>query len=117
MKVRRVLLSTKKTALEHFKEKSDFLEDLLSPEDLKEVREAHNEHYRTLNMIRNVLAEKGIEFERSYMPYSEYEDVKGKDLIICIGGDGTVLNSAHYVDDKTPLLTVRSDKRSVGALC
>jgi len=117
MKIQKVLLSTKKTALEHFKEKSDFLEELLSPEDLKDVREAHNEHYRTLNKIKSVLTEKGIEFERSYMPYSEYEDFKGKDLVICIGGDGTILNSAHYVNDKTPVLTVRSDKRSVGALC
>jgi NAD kinase len=117
MKIKNVLLSTKKTALEHFKGKSDFFEELLSLDDLKEIRQGHNDHYRSFNKIREILTKKGIAFERTYMPYSEDQDFKGKDLIICIGGDGTVLNSAHYIDDKTPILTVKSDRRSVGALC
>jgi len=117
MILRKVLLSTKKTALEYYKEKSDFLEDLLPPEDLKEVRAGHNAHYASLDHVRKVLTDHGIDFCRSYMPYSEYEDFRGKDLIICAGGDGTVLNSAQYVSDSTPVLTVRSDKRSVGTLC
>src|SRR5512137_145548 len=117
MELRKVLLSTKKTALEYYKEKSDFLEDMLPPEDLQEVRAGHNAHYASLDYVRKVLSEHGIDFCRSYMPYSEYEDFKGKDLVICVGGDGTVLNSAQYVTDSTPLLMVRSDKRSAGVLC
>jgi len=117
MELRRVLLSTKKTALEYYKERSDFLEDMLPAEDLKEVRAGHSAHYASLEHVRKILTDHGIDFCRSYMPYSEYEDFKGKDLIICVGGDGTVLNSAQYVLDETPVLTVRSDKRSVGTLC
>lgn len=117
MRLRKVLVSTKKTALEYYKEKSDFLEDMLPPEDLKEVRAGHNAHYASLDHIRKVLTDHGIDFCRSYMPYSEYEDFRGRDLVICVGGDGTVLNSAQYVSDGTPVLTVRSDKRSVGTLC
>jgi NAD kinase len=117
MKLRKVVVSTKKTALEYYKEKSDFLDDLLPPEDLKEVRAGHNAHYASLDYVRKVLSDHGIDFCRSYMPYSEYEDFKGKDLVICVGGDGTVLNSAQYLSDSTPVLTVRSDRRSVGTLC
>jgi NAD kinase len=117
MKLKKVLLSTKKTALEYYKEKSDFLEDMLPPEDLKEVRAGHNAHYASLDHVRKVLTDHGIDLCRSYMPYSEYEDFRGKDLVICVGGDGTVLNSAQYVSNGTPVLTVRSDKRSAGTLC
>ncbi len=117
MKLRRVLLSTKKTALEYYKEKSDFLDEILPAEDLKEVRAGHDVHYASLDHIRKVLSDRSIDFCRSYMPYSEFEDFKGKDLIVCVGGDGTVLNSAQYVTDDTPVLTVKSDSRSVGTLC
>ncbi len=117
MKVKRVLLSTKKTALEYYKEKSDFLDEVLPSEDLKDVREGHEVHYASLNLIRKVLEERSIDSCRSYMPYSEFEDFRGKDLIITVGGDGTVLNSAQYITDDTPVLTVKSDSRSVGKLC
>lgn len=117
MELKKVVLSTKKTALEYHKEKSDFLEDLLPKEDLKEVRAGHNAHYASLDLVRKVLKGHGIDSCRSYMPYSEYEDFREKDLVICVGGDGTVLNTAQYVLDQTPVLTVRSDKRSVGTLC
>lgn len=117
MKVRRVLLSTKKTALEYFKEHTDFLEDALPKSELKEIRARHKAHYESLDRIRKELSERGILFSRSYMPYSEYEDFRDKDLIISVGGDGTVLNSSQYIEDRTPMLTVRSDSRSFGTLC
>ncbi|MEW5747703.1 MAG: NAD(+)/NADH kinase [Candidatus Thermoplasmatota archaeon] len=117
MKVRRVLLSTKKTALEYFKEHTDFLEDALPKRELNEIRARHEAHYASLDKIRRALAHRGIQFSRSYMPYSEYEDFRGKDLIISVGGDGTVLNSSQYIMDRTPMLAVRSDRRSLGVLC
>ncbi|MCU0860393.1 MAG: NAD(+)/NADH kinase [Thermoplasmata archaeon] len=117
MNLRRVLLSTKKTALEYFKEHTDFLEDALQRRELAEIRTRHDAHYESLDRIRRILTERGIHFSRSYMPYSEYEDFRGKDLIISVGGDGTVLNSSQYVMDRTPMLTVRSDRKSAGVLC
>lgn len=117
MKIRRVLLSTKKTALEYFKEHTDFLEDVLPRNELNEIRARHEAHYESLDRIRRELSERGVQFSRSYMPYSEYEDFRGKDLIISVGGDGTVLNSSQYIQDNTPMLTIRSDRRSLGTLC
>lgn len=117
MQLKKVLLSTKKTALEYFKEQSDTFERELPPAEVEELRKNHAEHYASLNKIREVLAKYNIQFDRTYMPYSEYEDFKGKDLIISIGGDGTVLNTSHYMLDETPVLTIKSTEGSTGALC
>jgi NAD kinase len=117
MKIHKVLLSTKKTALEHFKEQSDTYERELPAVEVEELRKNHAEHYASLNKIRDVLAKYNIQFDRTYMPYSEYEDFKGKDLIISVGGDGTVLNTSHYTLDETPVLIVKSTKGSTGELC
>jgi len=117
MRPKRVLLATKKTPLEHFKEGSDdFARRLPSPE-LERIRSGHDEHYATLHHVEKLLSARGIVVERSYMPYAAYEDFLGKDLVITVGGDGTVLNSSHYILDGTPLLAVRSDQHSTGALC
>jgi len=35
--------------------------------------------------------------------------IQDKDLIISVGGDGTMLNTASFVDDTIPLLGVNSD--------
>lgn len=117
MKIRKVLISTKKTALEHFKEQSDNFEEELPVDEVEDLRKGHAEHYASLNKIREVLVKYGIQFDRTYMPYSEYEDFKDKDLIISVGGDGTVLNTSHYILDETPVLTVKSAKGSTGELC
>jgi NAD+ kinase len=43
---------------------------------------------------------------------------KNFDLVISLGGDGTLLDASHRVVDDTPLLGINSDpSRSVGALC
>ena len=117
MKLTNVLLSTKKTALEYYKEHSDAYEELLPPDDLQKIKKSHEEHYTTLDFIKKILSKEGIKFDRTYMPYSEYKDFENRDLIISIGGDGTVLNSSHYILDNTQILCVRSDTASTGALC
>lgn len=58
--------------------------------------------------------------------------LEDKDLVIAVGGDGTVLNTASFLDDHIPILGVNSDpsrpeelgvtqvkdeRRSKGALC
>ena len=46
------------------------------------------------------------------------EDLKGADLVITVGGDGTFMRAASFLRDNTPLLGINSDHtRSTGALC
>jgi NAD kinase len=117
MKIQNVLLATKQTALEHYRQHHDNPSEVLPKELLDKKRLEHEEHYESFNYIRKILDKYGIKYQRVYMPYGSYEEFEGRDLIISIGGDGTVLNTAHYILDDTPLLTVKSEGDSVGALC
>jgi len=78
---------------------------------------ANKEHYASLKLIKENLESKGIPYQRIYMPYTAYEEFKDRDLVICVGGDGTVLNSVRYILNSTPVLTVKSESTSVGGLC
>jgi hypothetical protein len=35
--------------------------------------------------------------------------IEGVDLVLTIGGDGTLLEASHHVDDRIPVLGVNSD--------
>ncbi|MBW3022531.1 NAD(+)/NADH kinase, partial [Candidatus Woesearchaeota archaeon] len=117
MKLENVLLATKQTALEYFRREYDDLKEVLSEEDLKNICQGHKNHYASFEHIKKVLESRNIQYQRVYMPYAAFEEFTGRDLVVSVGGDGTVLNTARYILDKTPLLTVKSDSKSVGALC
>ncbi|MGV8161904.1 MAG: NAD(+)/NADH kinase [Candidatus Nanoarchaeia archaeon] len=117
LKIKNVLLATKQTSLEYYRQKYDSLEDTLSEEQLIKKKKEHEEHYNSFSFIKRVLEKRHIAYQRVYMPYGSFEEFVGRDLIISVGGDGTVLNTARYILDSTPLLTVKSEKDSVGALC
>ncbi|MFH0868995.1 MAG: NAD(+)/NADH kinase [archaeon] len=117
MKLKNVLVSTKQTAYEFYAEKYEDLREVFSAEEIAFYKNKHTEHYDSLNHIRKTLEFYSIPYQRVYMPYGTFPEFKDRDLIIAIGGDGTVLKSAHYVLDNTPILSVKSESRSVGALC
>lgn len=117
MKLNNVLLATKQTSLEYYRQNYDKPEEVLSAKELARKKLEHEEHYASFKYIKEVLDKNNISYQRVYMPYGAYEEFVGRDLIISIGGDGTVLNAAHYILDKTPILTVKSEGDSVGALC
>lgn len=117
MKIRNVLLATKQTSLEYYRQKYDNLEEVLSSELLQRKKLEHEEHYSAFSFIKSVLEKNNISYQRVYMPYAAFEEFENRDLIISVGGDGTVINTARYVLDSTPVLTVKSEGDSVGALC
>jgi len=117
MKLQNVLLATKQTALEYYRQNYDDPLEVLSVDLLNRKKREHEEHYTSFNNVKKILDKNNISYQRVYMPYGSFEEFVGRDLIISIGGDGTVLNTAHYILDNTPLLTVKSEGDSVGALC
>ncbi len=117
MQIDKVLISTKKTALEHFKERVDFLEKQLPVIDMENLQKEYEEHYNSLNCIEETLFQYGIEFDVTCNPYAEYKKFQDNDLIICVGGDGTVLNSVNHIQEKIPILAIKSSTKSTGALC
>ncbi|MGV8168621.1 MAG: NAD(+)/NADH kinase, partial [Candidatus Nanoarchaeia archaeon] len=91
--------------------------EVLSEEQLIKKKKAPDEHYASFNFVKQALEKRKISYQRVYLPYAAFEEFEGRDLVISIGGDGTVLNAAHYMVDGAPLLTVKSEGDSVGALC
>jgi hypothetical protein len=117
MKLTNILLATKQTALEYYRQNYDDPKDVLPIELLERKKKEHDEHYASFGLVKKVLENHNIPYQRVYSPYGAYEEFQGRDMIISVGGDGTVLNTAHYILDNTPLLTVKSEGDSIGALC
>jgi NAD+ kinase len=78
--------------------------------------DAHREHVRTLETVRNALERAGARvmlIERARAVF----DATDAELVIAVGGDGTLLAASHSVV-KTPILGVNSaPKHSVGFFC
>lgn len=96
------------------------------------LKERYEGHRRCVDNVVEILKREGCNLKvisREEMHRGQLQD---KDLVIAVGGDGTVLNSASFLSDKIPLLGVNSDptrasetsvtkvvdeRRSKGALC
>ncbi len=85
-----------------------------------------------MESVTNVLQRVGVNYSVIGREELHRGIIQEKDLIIAVGGDGTVLNAASFLDDSIPILGVNSDptrpedevvtklkdeRRSRGALC
>lgn len=81
---------------------------------------AHDEHRRTADHVRQSLAGRGIEFyemlAHKFKP-SEKRKLASADLVVSVGGDGTVLTSSHFVRGGAMLGVNSAPKDSVGHFC
>lgn len=77
---------------------------------------AHEQHESTVREVREALAVVGAEtafIHRTGEPFS----AAGLDLVVTVGGDGTLLSASHYVDS-VPILAINSaPSHSVGFFC
>lgn len=89
-------------------------------------------HQTCVKNVESVLQSVGITYQKVGREELHRGILHDKDLIIAVGGDGTILNTASFVDDSIPVLGVNSDptrpeeqgvtkvkdeRRSRGALC
>ncbi|XP_042028722.1 NADH kinase-like isoform X3 [Salvia splendens] len=65
-------------------------------------------HKNTVNFCQKVLSKKSVEWETALRSEIS-EPIRDVDLVIAIGGDGTLLHASHLVDDSIPVLGVNSD--------
>jgi NAD+ kinase len=76
----------------------------------------HRTHYASLHLVESILKKNGIKFNKhargkgvNYKPY---------DLVITVGGDGTMLEAARGLNSRQKLLGINSDPNwSVGQFC
>jgi NAD+ kinase len=72
-------------------------------------------HLETLDILYPLLRKFGISFHTCST--KQLRTIKGVDLVITVGGDGTVLSTSHFVG-KIPIVGIKSYGRaSVGYFC
>lgn len=115
--MRRVLIVTKTTNFElHGPSVEARVSEGRVPVDaLDRLKKAHAEHYETLSRLQAALEKKKFPFDlvsrENERPLAEY------DVVITVGGDGTLLSASHHLGADALLFGVRSSESSVGYLC
>jgi len=74
-------------------------------------------HDLSVATVDAALKAAGCTVQRIYRARLRPEDTRGR-LVVCVGGDGTVLDASHRIVDDSVVLGVNSDPdRSIGFLC
>ena len=117
----RVLVVTKTTRYQQLilEQHDEHVASLIAAGDISvaQLERAHAAHERSLASVLATLAAHGL--EHSSHTREELSDalIAACDLVVVVGGDGTVLDLSHRVTD-TPVLAINSDpSTSVGYFC
>ncbi len=114
----RVALIIKRTAWDLYQEQPNGrVEELLARRDptVANIVPAHEEHVSTVATVKEALAHAGAEVVR--IRTAEFDD-RGLDLVVTVGGDGTLLRASHSVGPRVPILAINSAPTySVGFFC
>jgi NAD+ kinase len=77
---------------------------------------AHRDHVRTIDETRAALLDLGA--RAVFRHRSEKSDVEDCDLVVTLGGDGTLLWASHLVGAQVPVVAINTaPKDSVGYFC
>lgn len=120
MKKQRVLVLAKRTSYRALVEEQhdEQVTRLLAKGDptVKRMRRTHEDHEETVREVKAVLEKLGAEFELFVGPRTLVEG--GHDLVVTVGGDGTLLAASHNIGPDSALLGVNSaPESSVGFFC
>ncbi|MDP3640118.1 MAG: NAD(+)/NADH kinase [Nanoarchaeota archaeon] len=113
-----ILVVSKKSVYELYKHSPD---DIAARQYVQkheaDMKASHERQQRTLETVLDELQKLGLPAKEVYRAHLPEEDLSTYELVIPVGGDGTLLEVSHYVQD-TPLLGVNSDPlKSVGFFC
>jgi NAD+ kinase len=116
----RVLVLMKRTSFHKLVEEDHDarIVDLLKKGDItvRNMRKSHEDHSATVKELRAALEELGAKATYQEGPRSRIQGAF--DLVITVGGDGTLLSASHQVGPGTPILGVNSaPDLSVGFFC
>ena len=95
------------------------IETLLATGDptVRRMVASHTDNQETVAEVRAALEELGVQATFGENPHAPDSD-DAYDLVITVGGDGTLLAASHHVGAHTPILGVNSaPNHSVGFFC
>lgn len=82
---------------------------------VQRMRDAEESNQNCLEMVVAELEKRRICFDTVFRGDLRPGHFLLRTAILCVGGDGTVLDASHYITDDTPLLGINSDPgRSTG---
>ncbi len=88
----------------------------VSSDALSRLVLAHDEHYETLESLKEQLDLQGISY-RLVSRDSRWSWDGTYDAVVSVGGDGTLLAASHNIQSVGRLIGIRSSQSSVGYLC
>jgi NAD+ kinase len=116
----RVLVIYKKSAYQIYvrERKHSHIQTLIKAGDpaVAHLMRAHEHHLETLEDARSVLADLGA--RAVFRHRSDPDRTDAVDLVVTLGGDGTLLWASHQVSKDVPILAINTaPKDSVGFFC
>jgi NAD+ kinase len=116
----RVLVIYKKSAYQIYvrERRHTHIEQLVAARDVGALRllRAHKDHLHSLESARDVLARLGA--DAKFRHRSDDTHAQNVDLVVTLGGDGTLLWASHLVSANTPIIAINTaPKDSVGYFC
>jgi len=116
-----VLVVYKKSAYQRLvvEKKDRRVQKLLAENDptVSRFRDAHDSHVATVEEARTMLKQLGAKATYRHLP-SRGRIGTGYDLVITLGGDGTLLWASHAVGRDTPMVAINTaPEDSVGYFC
>jgi NAD+ kinase len=86
-------------------------------ESVRRMRPGHLDHVETIEEVRRALVDLGVDVVWHDQPHDF--TVEGRcDLVVTVGGDGTLLGASHGIGPRVPLLGVNSaPAHSIGFFC
>lgn len=79
-----------------------------NPKVLKYLDNRRLVHKEAINFCQSILRKKLVDWEAVYR-FNLSRPIRDVDLVVTIGGDGTLLQASHFVDNSIPVLGVNSD--------
>jgi NAD+ kinase len=116
----RVAVLVKRSSYRTFVEErnDEHVKGLLAANDptVRRMRRSHEDHVATLEEVKLALTDLGARFDVRDGPRTRIEGAY--DLVVTVGGDGTLLAASHQIGPGLPLLGVNSaPESSVGFFC
>ncbi|XP_050220658.1 NADH kinase [Mercurialis annua] len=65
-------------------------------------------HKDAVNFCQNILRQKSVDWE-TILRTDLSQPIRDFDLVVTVGGDGTLLRASHFIDDSIPVVGVNSD--------